>query len=177
MMKFKAKKLAEGTAWSLGGLVLFILGLFVILHSVVLLLLAAMPVLLAFLVVQTIFGKRPVYIEPLETEWKIPGALPQKAPARTVTARVVREEGDCPLGYLFQPGDTWVLNGKVEGAAPLCSQLEDRLKRSAKEIARREIETTSLVNCRIKGYSLEVELRRTGAAADAVSSTQPTAAR
>ena len=165
MMKAIATTLAEGTARSLGGLVLFTVGLFVILHSVILLLLAAVPVLLGSLVVQTILGKRPLYVESLdtelETEWKLGVAPSKKAAAGTVTARVVRAEGDCPLGYLFQTGETWVINGKVEGAARLCSQVRERLGRSADEIARREVETTSLVNCRVNGYILEVELRRT----------------
>ena len=159
-MKFYGEKLAEGTAWSLGGLVLFIVALFSIGHILVPFLLMALPFLVGYLAINAIFGKRPVYLGASETEKEKSAAPPERVAARTVTAQVVRAEGDCPLGYIFQPGDAWVLNGKVEGAAHLCPQVQERLTRSAKEIARREIETTSLVNCRIDGYVLEIELGR-----------------
>lgn len=48
-----------------------------------------------------------------------------------VTATVVAAEGLCPDGYGFQIGDSWAVNGLVQGPRELCPMAARLLERAA----------------------------------------------
>jgi hypothetical protein len=152
-MKSTSEKLADGTAWSLGGLVLFIVALFSVGHIVVLFLLMALPFLVGYLAINAIFGKRPVYLEALAAKKKA------AVSAKKVEVKVIHAEGICPMGYGAEIGASWVLNGKTDGMAPLCPKAEGLIIRSAEEVRHRKTSTASVVDCIGNGHMMEFELK------------------
>ncbi|MBF8267561.1 MAG: hypothetical protein HW388_1069 [Dehalococcoidia bacterium] len=111
-------------AWAIGGFVLSVVVLFGIFGGILLSLLMVMatPFILGFLLVEAVFGKRPVYVISYKIEEETPAASLEMAPARRVSMQVLRAKGDCLLGYEFNLASMWTLNGELEGPAPLCPE-------------------------------------------------------
>lgn len=130
-------------AWLVGGFVLSVVALFSILggYILALVLLAATPFILAFLALEAIFGKKPVYVTSVNLENSLATA-PEAVLAGAITAQVVSAEGACPTGHIYRVGELLALNGSGEQC-----ETAKRLVRSATERARRGLGAPEEVRC------------------------------
>lgn len=158
-MRNSGEKAAAIIGWTIGGFVLSMLALFSLFGGFILalLMMAATPIVLGFLAVEAIFGKKPVYVTSVTTEEQ--SAMTHLAPAAAqgVSLRVIQFDCICPKGYSYNVGDAWFINGKVEGSAPLCPVAYETLTEYRKRSHSEEEATSIQVSC-INGQSVEFEV-------------------
>ena len=146
-------------AWSIGGFVLSVVALFGIFGGLILglLMVAATPFVIGFLVIEAFLGRKPVYV----TSWKSEEALSdavQEESHRKVAMQILERTGPCRLGYELAAGSTWTLNGKLEGPVPMCPQAYRVLKDYAREAQDLVVDDREMTLLCGNGHSVDLGL-------------------
>lgn len=107
-------------------------------------------------VINTYAGRRGAEERPTAGE-----AVPAEVVPEPVVARVTEAAGVCTMGYEYRVGEVWDVNGKVEGAHPLCPVVEAKLREAGKHLRdARDGRETEKVICEAKGHRVVIELAK-----------------
>lgn len=105
--------------------------------------------------------ERPrVLVAPVTTTTEVPRRKVARDREIPIIASVTEAEGVCPLGYRFQVGETWNLDGDAYGLPGNCPTAATKLQEAAEYLQRTEKTTVGVTICQTREHRVVFQLRR-----------------